>query len=1231
MSNKFSALILSLCLVIAGGLFLTSCSDGGYVNPSSATSETDKTSETNKTSDSGDSSDSGEETPEEFAEHKERTATTMENLWKRYLEYYPDLESSDYVAQYNAIKLAVANATTTEQLRESENDFNTLIDVLRENLTLDLEAYKAGAIQYATEYWNDALKKHPEAANNEDYAARHKAIMDKLNEATTEEAVNDAMNELYALVGEITGQGTVEKPDDDLNAHKESATNDLTEMWEQLSKMYPDLGTSPYQEKYIYLLAAIENATTVDEINRICDDFEKLVRSVYESDLRVDLTEYKRVAKESIITKWNNLLKQYGELAGNKTFCDRYNAILSQIEAATVKQAVDSATATFVELMNDISIEYDEVGNLVSKAEKEAFIDYVKKEWSELTKLSDKVEQNYGKDINELLNSASKMIYRSELDDLSKWFNGIKEAINREYGSTILDEYKEFAKRSIGEKWEAIKADMPIIESNTEFVNHYNDILDAIDGATDQAAVDAQMSEFDRFMNNDVDAWVAKERTLQDWISSITLEVNDFKNRYEDKITPDIESEINRLYQAFLNSKTAQEVLDNKDALLKYLEETKEKFTSQVDDEALTAKKSQLQYYLSETYNQIQQNYSSYFSFSEEVYAGINNRINEINVRITNSTTYAELDEIAKEINDEFVPQTEDDLLCAAIEMTKQTVIDAWAGASGLTDKNSYEQLKNDVLYITDFCKDAHDICRFYEDIAREFSSVLSNEYGKELYDQLALFYFDRFDYPIQKAAEQKLNVGDPFNYIKGSENVATAAERFAKVKDAYESVKDMVYLKDASLSVRWVTLKLGATADDAIEAIASGIKIIGHYSNESTKEFTITADMIGINNNVDFTTIGDYTVYISFEAEYIKGSYELMVIIEPDMANAEEIGTYAASGYYLSQSSAGSTTKIVLYNNGVLKLIWDDSATFYAYTDKGDYIELNFGRGYSHISGATTELLTFTKTAEGNFFDYYCPEGEPIYEFNGNSVDLPGYIWVYGPYTGKNQYVAIYSSGENTDENGRHIGIATYCTLDIENKKLTMYWVKSSEPNTVYTWDDSDYNFGYLKEFLDDYKTESIKKVYKDWDELKAAGYNVSYWDCNTYEGPQGIIDRINMAMYRTEIEQAMNTWTYSILDQIKHNSYKSEVTLNFTPSNLSFDAGGDIEDFILKNIVGRTFTAWLNYDISGKTITITRDMITYNGSLEYGPLSFYVEYYDELYQQAVTCWFEISVNVTL
>lgn len=851
MLNKFSTLILSLCLVIAGGLFLTSCSDGGYVNPSSA-SETNKTSETDKTSDSDDTTDSGEETPEEFAEHKERTTATMDQYWEKCLRYYPELESSDYVAQYNAIKLAVANATTTAQLKELENDFNTLIDVLRENLTLDLDAYKADTIQYATEYWNDALKKYPEAANNEDYAARHKAIMDKINEATTEEAVNDAMNELLALVREITGQGTVEKPDDDLDARKESATNDLTEMWEVLSKMYPDLGTSPYQEKYDKLLAAIENATTVDEINRICDDFEKLIREVYESDLRVDVTEYKKSLKEAMTGTWETLLGQCPKIADDKSVCDRYDAIIAQLEAATTAQAVEEARTAFIELMEEVMEKYSEPDDTLSDAEKLAFINNIKTSWIVLTASYDGVEQKYGEEFNKLLERANKTTTRSELNQISKEFNDLKDAIEKEYGGggeiDNLEKYKSDKKDQIRQKWEAIKADMPIIESNTEFVNHYNDILNAIDNAENQAAVEAQMREFDRFMNNDVDAWVAKERTLQDWISSITLEVDDFKNRYEDKITPDIESEINRLYQAFLNSKTAQEVLDNKDALLEYLEETKNKFTSQVDDEALTAKKTQLQGYLSETYNQIQQNYSSYFSFSEEVYTGINNRINEINVRITNSTTYAELDEIAKEINEEFVSQTEDDLLCAAIEMTKQTVNDAWAGASGLTDRNSYEQLKNDVLYVTDFCKDAHDICRFYEDIAQGFSTALSNEYGKECYDNVAIFYLNGFDYPIQKAAEKRLNVGvDTFDYIKASENVATAAERFAKVKDAYESVKDMVYLKDASLSVRWITFKLGATADDVINAITSGIKIIGYYSDEHTEDFKITSDMITI------------------------------------------------------------------------------------------------------------------------------------------------------------------------------------------------------------------------------------------------------------------------------------------------------------------------------------------------------------------------------------------------
>lgn len=1169
MSNKFSALILSLCLVIASGLFLTSCSDGGYVNPSSA-SETNKTSETTKTSDSGDSSDSGEdsgdETPEQVAEQKEQTVTAMEYQWEKSLKYYPELETSEYVAQYNAIRLAVSNATTTAQLRELLNDFNHLIDTLRENLTFDLKAYKDDSIQWATGYWEDALKKYPEAANNEDYAARYKAITDKLDKATTEEAVNSAMNELLALVREISaGDDKPDNPDtpgEELGKTKEAATKSLTEAWEQLAKIYPDLKTSEFARDYSDLLDEIENATTVEEINNLGNDISKLVERIYYSDLKVNVTEYKKAVRSTITAGWNNLLTQYPGLNDNATFRNRYDQILTQLETADTKFSID---------------------------------------------------------------------------EMAESFNGLADEIRAEYATRELQLYKQDRSNYIMSAWETFKTESGAVNFEThteflEFINTYNDILLAIQNAEDKNAVDAEVRKFKDLLDK-VGVWVSKEETIQLWITDVTNYEQFFKEKYSDRITPDIESEINRLHEdAFINSKTAQEVLNNKDTLLKYLDDLEKKFTSQVDDEKLTARKQQSEASIIEVLEEVKKDYV-YFEFDDSDYAPINKRIAEIKTEISNATTYDDLDKIDKKIKGDFASYAEDVLLKASISKVKQIVNDSWDRlSSGLTEnKNLLAQLKDDVLYVVDFGKDAYDI-KNLQAMAERFESVLSNGEGYPCYCDLAMFYIYRFPAPIRSAIEKKLNVGDLFDYIKSSSDYETdaggfktAADRFAEIKNAYESLKDMVYIKDASLNGEYVKLKLGATADDVIDAITSGIKIIGLYSDGHTAEISITSDMLN-TNNVDLTKIGSYTVYINLnEATEKYLDLRVLVIIDPDMSAAEEIGTYAANGYYSSQTSG--TKSIVLYNNGYLKLIWNDSETFYAYTDKGDYIEVDYGNGYG-VSGVHIELFTLSKTADGNFFDYYRPEGEFIYEFNGwNAADLPAHIWVYGTYTGKGQYIAICSySGYEIDENGRYLGFATYCTLDIENKKFAMVWAKTSEPDTVYTWDDNGSNSADLRIFLDDYKEEAREKIEKEWNELITAGYDVSYWEINYDYGKDRILNNIEMAMYRSAIETALSEWNI-LVGNVKSNYYTS-VMLNFEYTSLRIKVGGDIEAFIRNNIVGQTISAHLYYNGNDdKIITITRDMITYSGTTEQiGYIYISISYSDKVYQMDIP-GFQIEV----
>ena len=270
MSNKFSALILSLCLMIAGGLFLTSCSDGGYTpNPSSATSETETTSGTDKTSE---------------------TETTGE----------------------------------TDKTSETETTGET--DKTSETATT-----------------SDSTDK-PDKPDNPD------------------------------------------KPDEpgvDLDKTKDMANKNLTETWDRLSKIYPDLKTSEFADDYSDLLAAIQNAKTVEEINNLGSDFSGLINRIRESNLEVNVDEYRKTAKEYFTARWNGLLSQYSQLAYDTTLCEDYEQILRRLDEATDKNAVDEVAASFDELVNDVLARYATQELQLYKFDKKFQIN---QEWADLTR-----------------------------------------------------------------------------------------------------------------------------------------------------------------------------------------------------------------------------------------------------------------------------------------------------------------------------------------------------------------------------------------------------------------------------------------------------------------------------------------------------------------------------------------------------------------------------------------------------------------------------------------------------------------------------------------------------------------------------------------------------------------------------------------------------------------------------------------------------------------------------
>ena len=100
MFNKFFAVILSVLLLFACGLFFTACDVTGSDTGSGESGDTG----------SGDSgSDSSGET-DDVGELKAEIKAGINESWKRLLTFYPGLSKSEYEEKYNEIVTKIKNA-----------------------------------------------------------------------------------------------------------------------------------------------------------------------------------------------------------------------------------------------------------------------------------------------------------------------------------------------------------------------------------------------------------------------------------------------------------------------------------------------------------------------------------------------------------------------------------------------------------------------------------------------------------------------------------------------------------------------------------------------------------------------------------------------------------------------------------------------------------------------------------------------------------------------------------------------------------------------------------------------------------------------------------------------------------------------------------------------------------------------------------------------------------------
>lgn len=1212
MLNKFLALILSLCLVIACGLFMASCGGGSDSDTDTAVSDTDSNTDT----DSGTDSSSGN-----IEDVKAQTSKQLNENWNQLLLYFPDLcNSTEYGEEFTKLLMRVNNATTQKDLEKIMMSFNEMAGKIRDNFTFDFNAYKKDAITYANRYWNELLTRYPDVANNAEYTKRHDEAFDKIDAADNEKDLETAINVLYNLVEEISNyynnQGGEEKPDD-LASAKEEMTTGLQNEWANLSRLYPDLKSSVYAKTYAGLLNDIGKATAVNELSGIWEQFYDLIEDINQN-LTPDVNEYKIWAKENIENDWANLINRFADLNNDEEIKSRYNSILTGIKDAATKENVDEILNTYNRLLNDIYKKYDGGQETpdITEEQKQNLINHLENEWKKLTSMSEEIAKKYSEKYNELLNRAQNVTTSAEINNIQAEFKNLSDIIQKEFSGGDVSSYKEQVKSQIESRWQEFLSRFGSME-DTDFPTRYEEIKNSLESAMTMSEIDSVSQDFET-LAQEVESRANLNGTINMHQMQIDESLDYLKQNYQDKFTDEINAKIAALREKLNASETVTDAYTNYQAVIEYLNQLEEGFASQPTmDEIIQVKSlvTSMREKVLEEYN------NTYSEFGEDVSAKETALLQEID----NVNTRRQLEEIKNKIETEYLAYLEKEALNFAIAKIKQTVNDSYNTSPSSTEKEAF---RDQVLYVVENCKNAEDIKHYYFYTNDMVGWVFQDSYGlMEGYIELTSFYIGLFENEVVTAATKKIDVpeslDDLVGYVKGAENTEQAAKRFAEIKAAFESVKDMVYAKKAELNtILGMEKKLGVTSDELIAEIISQVKVIGNYSDGSTKEFSLTADMLSFNN-VNFAKIGNYSIEIHFKNEDFEVYSNAYVMIVPDMENATVVGTYNSTGYFLQDIDMGGSVKMTLYSNGYLSFS-EKYNGYFLYTDKGDYIEVEFGEH----ANCSVGLFTLDKTK--NTFDYYYPAGDLIVTFTAWRTEfIFKYIWVYGNYTTAGKYVAICNYGITTSEDGRYIGWPTYCTLDMENKKFSSVWMNTlkvgEEGAPVYTWEENGHDFD-LTEDLTEVKAEAKKQVKEMWDELVQKGYDVSYMENNGYNY-NSVISGIDTALDRSVINDLlMNFRNYA--DMMKKNHFNS--SYSFTEPTAQLNVGDSIDTFIEKNLVGKTFEASLEYG-TGVTVTITKDMVTYNGDTSTShSINFTISYEHELYGH-IDFSFTVWVNPVL
>lgn len=1025
------------------------------------------------------------------------------------------------------------------------------------------------------------------------YQTEYEEIRANIGKATKKTDVDGQKTRFNELVEKVK-QNNQQKPDE-FTIQKDTVLANVKQQWEIIYASYPELKNNPeYLTAYEALLNNFKAANNQNDLYEVSQNFGNLIQQITQN-LTIDVTAYRAQAKKYAEDTWANLLNEYSALATNTEFTARYNELTEALEKAETEQAVNEVMGNFGTLFNEIAENYKPVEK-VTEEQINALLSQIDTQWKTLCEQYPALSQSdFAKKYENLKGLLKKAETEADLETIRQKFDELLNEVKKNFQDD-LPSYKEQTRRSIENKWQDLvqRYSVPVEQSLTA---RYDEILSNIEAAENKAAVDEAAKPAEQLLQ-EVSAYLELESTRQACLTEYMNAWNNLENEYGDRITHEMRDKYNELVAATNGATTPEGVRAGCQKILDYVEKLRTEL-SQQGGEDLTSLKSQLQNNIFESLLNIQESCSNN-GFSIEWSKEITDKQTALLQQIDDAKTRAAIEAIQSTVESKFYPLLKPYAIESVKTQLKKEFAEQWAAHEKTYPE--YTDLYNQYVEIIDLPLETTDFTNVLSYYGYLKNSVLADFINSFTYEDdmryyrycnIASNFYNALDNELKKAYSNEFSRW--VDKLKSAMSLEEAKTQFANFKKWLAEIKQKPYVKSVELIQDKLTLTVGVTEEQITEAL-NKISAKVTYSNQTETTLSFAEGTYSLSGH-DFTKVGSYYVRVTFtigDSEYSEG---ITVIIAPDMTGAKELATYRGTG------SLDNKSTITLYDNG------------YAMDNNGYYAKYERYDDYCAIYAENTVMLCRPDDSEKTI-DLYVPSddslvGTFVYQYMEKSP-----FRVY-KHVKSDKYIVTL---QEHYEDKIHTLFSTFCDFDAAKRTLVCAMIDNyvgsySDETVTYTWDEGS---NVLRIDV----SGKITAMQKEWQALIDQGYDVSYFE-NDYNN---II--FNIQNSSTMIQDYVNQFT-SLVESVKHNHYT-----RFEPSFAPYyelKVGDDIEEFIKKNLIGKTCTAYLEWSNNpGKTVTITRDMITYEGDTKTsGGFSIRVSYVDKLYANSGDSFFEVYVNV--